>query len=172
MLLNDAITRLNYRCDELGIPRPDPLHVEALILTGLNQLANECQKDARRRYVTKDFTSISITSGIADLSGQTAMLVDWIYRVVHSVHGTLSQVPNRSDLDNPRNQLVYWCCVSDGKIYIRNGDGVTLPDAGTLVVQAGFTPVIVAASSTLHVQLDDDFLELMVGLLAAQQVAA
>jgi hypothetical protein len=139
----------------------------------LGRLARAVADSPSYAYLHKDFSAVAITSGTADLSAMTDILIDTIERVADNsdpvnVYSRLPNGANRMDLDDPRNEMYYHYVIEGFKLYARNGNGVDFPPNANITVTANFVPVI----STVPTVLEDDLIEAGFEVAAERAMAA
>lgn len=147
--------------------------VESLVLDGLQALGEACAQDDRRVYIEASFT-IALVSGVADLSAQTAMLVEYISRVVYAEGDSDAEMvvcllPNgtsRNALKLERLTLYLWAVREVDALYVGTGD-IDTPDNDNLTITAPAIPTLANIRAVLH----DDLVHTCMGIYQSAQAA-
>lgn len=158
MTFNDLVARVQGYFTDPRIPAPAVSAIESISLDALDELTEMVRKSGKAALLEKDFT-ITLTSGVGDLSSSTDLKIDGIKRIDHSdsAIGELSNAKTWGYLRAAKSDMYNWFLLEKNKIYARRGNGVDAVDDGTLTVLAAFTPTL----ATLPVDLEPDLIALI-----------
>jgi hypothetical protein len=150
----------------------DPSDIYESIGYALEDVGRFIADGSEYQLQQKDYSSITLTSGVASLSSITDMLIDTIEMVKHPdidgsgtdqyfyriPNGTEQDLATHADTMNP----VYIIESNSLKLSLGNGtfpasDDLP-PNTSALVVRANFIPAI----STIHARFEDKFIEFLV----------
>jgi hypothetical protein len=162
MALTNAtlVEKARRRLRELGETIEGDL--ESYIPEALTKLGDKTAEDPnpRVRALAQGDFNVAMVAGAASLAAQPTILRSHILRVTHPTHGVMQHAETRGYLESEKSNLFFWWALENDTILARYGDGVTLSDDATVIVRSSFTPTF----STLHVQLEDDLVDVLLDL--------
>lgn len=171
--LSDIVDRFRYRLMKDGLDEAKSGVYAFQVASWFNQAAHrligkllDSGDEAKIVYTLKEFSAVTVTSGVIDLSGSTYdnVLTDTalpMYGTILSGNNVLQYVPSIEQLRlrRPLTGLFIYYTVVGRKIYTKNTDGSLTSLSGTVTITCPTVPSVSADTvSDLHPNLVDDLI--------------